>query len=142
MSFDIHIICMRDGEGSSFTRNLFEEIMGRGAIDPKFPLETVSYADGRSEIYGAQDDNLGGAMFNHFGGDTFFNRLWELADRTGSFIWWPDTKRSVAITRPEINSHLPKDIPGSMGRPYLVRSGREPEQAIGHGIDPGDLTVE
>ena len=135
MSFDVHLICVRDGKGATFPRELFEEIMGRGAIDPDFPLWAVTYADGGSQIIGADEENLDGAMFNHFGGDTFFDRLWELADRTNSFFWWPNTHRSVAITRRDIISHIPDGALDGLGEPYFVQTGKELENAIYRGID-------
>ena len=46
MGFDLFLNCVRDGETATFKRELFEEIMGRGAVDAKFPLTTVEYIDG------------------------------------------------------------------------------------------------
>jgi hypothetical protein len=37
MSFEIFLICVRDGEAANFKRPLFEDIFRRDAIDRSFP---------------------------------------------------------------------------------------------------------
>ncbi|HUO93705.1 MAG TPA: hypothetical protein VMU22_12320, partial [Rhizomicrobium sp.] len=99
MSMDLFLQCARDGEPSMFPRALFEEVMSRGAIDPEFPLSEVLYVDGGCrEIDGGERDAISSLSFAHFGGDIFFDRLWELADRTGSYLMWPGDP-SIAVTR-------------------------------------------
>ncbi len=72
MPFDFFLSCVRNGDPATFERSLFEEIMGRGAIDPDFPLQNVDYAEGNgSAIYGGEDDDIDGLMFNHFGPGIF-----------------------------------------------------------------------
>src|SRR5208282_1877982 len=46
MSFSLFLICMRNGEPATFKTALFDEVMGRQAIDPEFPLYAVKYSDG------------------------------------------------------------------------------------------------
>src|SRR5215472_14579742 len=138
MSMDLFLTCVRDGEPSTFTRALFEEVMGRGAIDPKFPLSDVLYADGGCrEIDGGEGDTISSLSFGHFGGDTFFDRLWELADRTCSYVLWPGDRPSVAITRSDILAKLDPKMVKDLGV-VAVGSGKELSAAIEGGFDLED----
>jgi len=140
MSFDLFLNCVRDGETATFKRALFEEIIGRGAVNARFPLGTVEYPDGSGgEIYGAdseEDEEIDGLMFTHFGGDTLMARIWELADQTGSFLIWPSDGRCLAVTSAETVRHIPPDLAESFGPPFIVSSGDELDYVIGHEKDP------
>jgi hypothetical protein len=138
MSMDLFLTCVRDGEPSDFPRALFEEVMGRGATDPKFPLSEVLYADGGCrEIDGGGGDTVSSLSFAHFGGDTFFDRLWELADRSASYLLWPGESPSVAVTRPDVLSKLDPKMVKDLGA-VVVGSGKELSAAIEDGFDLED----
>jgi len=138
MSMDLFLTCVRDGEPSAFPRRLFEEIMGRGATKPEFPLSEVAYADGGCrEIDGGEAESISSLTFAHFGGETFFDRLWELADRTDSYLLWPGDGPSVAITRADIMGKLDPKMVKDLGV-VAVGSGRELAAAIEGGFDPED----
>jgi hypothetical protein len=139
MSFSLYLICMRDGEPAAFKTSLFDEVMGREAIDPKFPLYDVKYNDGGcDEIRNtfADDDEIESVSFSHFDGNIFFDALWELANRAGAFFVWPGEGRSVAVPNPGVVVHIPADMAG-MGPPYIVKDGRDLYDAI-CGLDPTD----
>jgi hypothetical protein len=130
MSFDIFLQCFRDGEMVNLDRAIFEEILGRDATEFSKSFDRVIYADGGSDIYGAKDeDEIGSLMFNHSGGDTFFERLHELADRTMSVIHWPSEPGVSAVTREETIPHLPDDFKETLP-PQLVANGRELVECI------------
>src|SRR5271165_2704768 len=139
MSFDLFMFCARNGHESTFKRELFEEIMGRDAINPHFPIERLTYADGSgSDVSGAERSIMDGASFNRPGGRIFYDRLWELADRTHSFLVWPDLGRSTAVTRADMLPHLFEGMAEDDNPPYVVKSGQELEYAIEYAIDPED----
>lgn len=144
MSMELFLECKRDGETASFKRSLFEEIMGRGAVAPQFPLTGVEYADGGAlEIDGGEDDDITSLTFSRFGGDTFFDRLWELADRTGSFLWWPGMDRQLAATRDDVANQIDADMVDEMGPPYVVANGKELAEAVlGDADDLDDFEEE
>ena len=137
MSFDIFVMCARKGEQATFKRALFEEIMGRGALDASLPLTNIEYADGMCvAYYDGQKEDLDSTAFDHFGGDTFWDRLYELADRTGSFLVWPDVGRQVAVTRLEMLDEIYPDVAETLGPPYVVKNGKQLELLVLAGLDP------
>jgi len=137
MSFAIYLQYFRNGETATFKRAVFEQIFGRHAIDlDSFPKRVV-YADGGAEIYVDADEDIDGVTFNRCGGDTFFAALLELADQTKSVVYWPDEGRQLAVTDPEILPHLPPEL-AALGPAFIVKSGKELEEAICHQIDPAD----
>jgi hypothetical protein len=125
MSIDIHLQCFRNGEPATFKRELVEQIFAREASDHRPPLTGVRYADGGAEIYGADNgDDIQSLMFNHFGGKTFFNALYELARETKSVVLMVTESHPIAVADQETIDHLPPGF-ASLSTPAIVSSGRE-----------------
>ncbi len=124
MSFDIFLQRFRNGDKATFPRALFEEIFGRRAIAPTYPLTRVDYPDGSgADIYGGGDDDIEGLMFNHGGGGLLFDAIYELAQRTQSVVHWPDTAPSVAVADAATISHFPDGF-DCLGPPQIVADGQ------------------
>jgi len=110
-----------EGKVATIPRAIFEEIFSRHAITPQYPLQRIDYPDGSGgDIYGSDADEIEGLMFNHCGGDMFFAALYELAQRTGSVIYWPDLDPSIAVTDPATIEHFPGDGFDRMGPAYVA----------------------
>ncbi len=140
MSMDLFLTCIRDGEGSTFTRAVFEEVMGRDAIGPKFPLTSVRYADGGcNDIDGGEGGTIQTVSFVHFGGETFYDRLWELADRSGSYLMWPNDGPALAVTRAELVAKIDPKMVEELGPPVVARTGKDLGEAIEGGGDFDEL---
>lgn len=138
MSNDIFLICARKDGPATFKRALAEEIMNRGAINPRLPLTDITYSDGGAEVSIEEDEDIDGGGFGRFGGRTFYDRLWELADRTGSYLVWPDFPPCLAVTRPEFVAYIDEDTVEAHGPPYVVKSGKELEYAIEFDFDANE----
>src|SRR5690242_14673217 len=126
MSFDIHLQCYRNGDFATFKRALVEEIFGRDAVDLRLPLTDVDYPDGSGgQIFGADDeDDIRSLMFNHCGGPIFYDRVYELAHRTRSVLFWPWGKPICAIPEGTMTSDLdPAFREEPIGPPIVVNSG-------------------
>jgi hypothetical protein len=130
MSFDIFLVCVKNGEAAAFTRSLFEDIFSRGAINPRLPFTNVVYGDGGAQIFGAdEDEDIQSLSFNHCGGDTFFAALYELADRSGSVVFWPGEERVLAVMSQAMIAHIPADM-DELGPAHVVANGRELQNRI------------
>jgi len=127
MAFDLFLHCFRDGRTATFKRALAVEILGRDAVDSRDPVGFVRYRDeSGSSGYCDDGEDIDGVMFNHFGGEIFFDRLWELADRTGSCFYWPDVGRpNIAVTRQETIDHLPPSMVKDFGPPWILHNGMD-----------------
>ncbi|MGO9007451.1 MAG: hypothetical protein ACLQIQ_09660 [Beijerinckiaceae bacterium] len=121
MGFELFVKCVRNKELSRYDRKIAERIFNRDAIDPTIPLTGVQYADGSAEIYGAEHDPMSGVMLAHFSGETVLERALELADETGSLIFWPGHPPLAAITNLALLDHLPDDLVKGW-KPVLVRT--------------------
>lgn len=110
MSFDIFLACVRKGEEEPIPREVFDSIFAPHdthphlrASDPGYMV--VEYPDGSGGcIYcGGYKDGKDAShmMFNHCGGEAFFNDMYELARRTRSIIFWPDQNPFLFIYRYE-----------------------------------------
>jgi hypothetical protein len=123
MSFDIFLQCFRNGKSATFERAIFDESFPAYFVDrERYPgLMRIEYSDGGgADIYVDDGDHVGGMMFNHCGGDAFFDALYELARQTGSVIFWPGVGRTSVIADPTMIRHLPADLIESCGEPVLV----------------------
>jgi hypothetical protein len=132
LSFDIHLQCFRNGKPATFKRALFEEIFGRGAVNLSLPLTDVRYPDGSgAQIYGADGaDDISSLMFNHCGGATFYDRLYELAHRTRSAVLWPFGNPQSAVTDAKTIAGSPGLWEEPLGPAIVVTSGRELAEGI------------
>ena len=132
MSFDIHLQCYRNGDFATFKRALVEEIFGRDAVDLRLPLTEVHYPDGSGgQIIGAYDeDDIRSLMFNHCGGATFYDRLYELAHRTRSVLIWPFGVPQSAVTDAKTIADSPGLWEEPLGPAIVVTSGRELAEGI------------
>jgi hypothetical protein len=88
MSFDIFVQCFRDGEMAMFKRTVFEEIFGPFVVSREPKFGHVRFLDGSvADIYLDDGDEQSSLMFNHCGGDAFFDALYQLTDRVKGVIY-------------------------------------------------------
>jgi hypothetical protein len=128
MSFDVYLQCFRNGERAYFNRDIFEAIflpdskyVDAYRKDPSFLR--VDYPDGSgSDIYCGHDADINHLTFNHGGGTTLFQAMFELAVQTRSVIYWPGETPCAVVTEEITRSDLPKDFPDRDIAP-AVRSG-------------------
>ncbi len=165
MSFDIFLMCFRNGKPALFKREIFEEIFvpycgGREEYEKDPDYVVASFPDGSGgAIYCSSDtertlamDFANGnsleerkrivaesskeergiqhMMFNHCGGDAFFQAMYTLADRTGSMINWPDLRATYLFTSEEARAQVMEGIIEEGDRVLIIRSGAEIEDAI------------
>lgn len=118
-----------------FKRELVEEIFGRYALNPPPHCQNATYLDGRAEIYGADEEEIDGIMCSHSWGTTFFEALYELADRTKSVIFWPSLGPSAAVTDVATLVHLPPGAFEHEGEPPAVVADAKELQALIFGAE-------
>jgi len=73
--------------------------------------------------------DIGHVMFNHCGGDMFFDAMYKLADQTRSVIFWPNAPSLVVATNEAVLTELEPDFPG-IDNPRIVHSGADIVAAI------------
>ena len=123
MSFDIYLQCFRNGECAYFKREIFEAIflphsqhVDAYRNDPSFLR--VDYPDGSgSDIYCGHEADINHLTFNHGGGTTLFQAMYELAKQTRSVIYWPSETSGAVLTR----THTERFTRGFSGQEYRAR---------------------
>jgi hypothetical protein len=138
VSLSLILACVENGKPATFKRALAIEVLGRGAIESSDVLYSVKYIDGGGQVYCNDGDEIHHMSFNHFGGNTFFDRVWELADRVGAVIFWPAPGPSTAVTRAEMFERLPSEFHQEGFEPFVVSSGGELAVAIEESFPPID----
>jgi hypothetical protein len=112
MSADIYLRCFDHGEPKTFLRGVFEEIVARNSVASQFPFTRVCFPDG-IDIYSGDSDALDGLTSSLYGGEFFFQSLYELADRTR--LIWPDILPALAAANPTVVGHVPADMLDGIG---------------------------
>jgi hypothetical protein len=139
MSMELFLICIEGVGQATFKRAVAQEILGRDALESKRVLDyRVDYPDGSgAEVCCAEGDDLESICFDRFGGEIFFDRVWELADRIGAVIFWPAPGPSTAVTHPAMIDRLPDELRGDEDMPVVVvRSGGDIYNAIEESFPP------
>jgi hypothetical protein len=131
MSFDIFVQCFQNGKTSAFKRSVFDEIFGPHVIR-RNPVLKIAYADGGgAEIYIDDAAEIESIMFNHCGGDAFFEDLYELLKRARGVVYWSDLPPNCAIPDEEVMAELPDDFVKAVKGPSIVHNGKGIVEAIG-----------
>ena len=124
MSFDIFLQCFRKGEPEPISLELFESIFLPHATHPKAYKDdpgylTLEYPDGSGGVlYCGGIATDGHMMFNHCGGESFWADIYQLAERTGSVIFWPSAKPPSAVVT---NEAILKELPPGSFNPAHIR---------------------
>ena len=131
MSFDVFLQCCRDGEPAKFPRAIFEEIFGPYIASRSAHFVRVEYPDRAcADIYLGDEESIDGMMFNHFGGDAFFDGLYSITDRVEGVVLWPDAAPNCAVTDVATLIHLPEDLIRTCGPAIVVGDGKAMKDAV------------
>jgi hypothetical protein len=139
MSFDIFLQCFRNGEPEPIPREVFDAIFApqdaHSHLREKDPgYIVVGYPDGSGgAVYcGGNKDgkDTSNMMFNHCGGEAFFNDMYELARRTRSIIFWPSENPIYLYTDPSVPAELKGMEYFEEARSVLIRCGADIDKAI------------
>lgn len=126
MSFDIFVIKFQNKEVTKFKRSIFEGIFGPYVVYRQPRFMRVVYPDrSGADIFVQDGDEIGGAMFNHCGGEAFWQGLYELMTRVGAAVYWPDLPPRCVIPNEAMLADLSADFLNTVKMPRVVSSGRE-----------------
>ena len=132
MSFDIFVIKFKDKKVVRFKRSIFEDIFGRYVIRRESRFMRIAYPDdGGADIYVQDGEEIGSAMFNHCGGDMFFQDLYDFMERAELALYWADLAPCCAIPNKAMMADLSADFLESVHTPSIVHNGKEITEAIG-----------
>jgi hypothetical protein len=115
------------------------EILARDAKDPDY-LYFFEYPDGggAGEVFGLVERRDQGLMFAHFGGRTFMARMFEIAHRTRSLIYWTGgaARPPYGVTHEDLVEAVPDEFTKGE-RPHLIRDLDHMAELIGrHKLTP------
>lgn len=132
MSNDIWIDAYDKTTSVPIKRSLIEEILGPFAKRGNDGVICrVDFPDGSAaaDIFPEPDESgdYDGFSFHRFGGTMFFEAVWQIADRSNGFIFWPGDEDAAAVTREEVLEHLPQDLIENFETIRVVPNGRELE---------------
>lgn len=101
-------------DGTSLDRKKAIEILARDAYDPS-DLSFVEYhkGEGAGEVIGWDDEEIDVLSFQHFGGKTFLERLFELAERLDGILIWAGLEPGavhMGVTKESLLAQIPDDL--------------------------------
>jgi hypothetical protein len=126
MSFDIFLDCFRNGESSSFPRELLEEAFGslvEGTEGDDFWL----LPDGCTVDIDSDEDGVSGFSVNRPpGGPEFWQGMLSILQKTTSVLYW----EVAVVGQTATITELPPGMIEAFGTPTLVRSPDEITEII------------
>lgn len=133
MSLDIFMQAYRSGEPTTFKRMVMDQVFGANLSINEDDFARVGFTDGSGgQMFFSEGDDLHGVMFNHCGGEAFWNALFDLLKRTGSVLFWPGGG-GYLVADMAVVAHLPRGMVAESDTVTLVTSGTEIFKAIfGH----------
>jgi hypothetical protein len=131
MSFDIFVARFRDAKPSAFKRASFEKVFGKFIAEQRTDFVRLRYPNGGAEVYVDDTDDIGSVMFNHCGGDAFWEGVYQFAKEIDGVIWWPNVDHISAIASADILQHLPAMFVDEEAHPTVIANGQELLDAIG-----------
>jgi len=101
-------------DGTPLDRSRAIEILARDAYDPS-DLGFIEYhkGEGAGEVIGWDDDEIDVLSFQHFGGRTFLERLFELAERLDGILIWAGHEEGtvhMGVTKESLLAQIPDDL--------------------------------
>jgi hypothetical protein len=134
MSFDIFLQRNDANRIIPFKRSILAEILGPYAlVDKDRGIYGALFPNGeRPEIYGAEKEDISFLSLNRFGSMSL-QVMWEVADRTHSYIFWPEgdpNKPHLVVTSAESLAELDPGIVDAIGPAVIAKNGEELEQLI------------
>jgi hypothetical protein len=124
VSFDMFVDTFEAGRSVGASAEVFARIFGPHltATDGKSEHLRLSFSKGGGAD--AYVDGSGGCMFNHFGGDQFFECLFRFLQEIRGVAYWPAEGCSAAVADDLVLLELPADMVAALN-PAVVRSGAE-----------------
>lgn len=133
MSFDIFVARFHDAESIAFKRASFEEVFGKFVAEKQINFLRLRYPNqgGGAEVYINDAEEIRSVMFNHCGGDEFWEGVYQFAKKIEGVIWWPNIDHISAVANADVLRHLPARFVDQDAHPTVIANGRELVEAIG-----------
>src|SRR6266700_239908 len=122
VSFDVFVDTFKDGQSVGVRAEVFELAFGIHMAAKHAGCVRLSFADGGETD--AYFDGAGAVMFNHFGGNQFFECLFGFLQISSGVAYWPGEMGSAAVVEERILKELPADMMAALN-PTVVRSGAQ-----------------
>ncbi|HTJ62272.1 MAG TPA: hypothetical protein VL899_00555, partial [Alphaproteobacteria bacterium] len=130
MSFDIFLNAFSNGATASFNIEVLKAAFGP---DARFEddFSRVRFPDGSGgDIYGADEPEISNLMFNHCGGDAFFEAMLELARRTNGLIFWPSEPATAISPNEDALAHAQPEFLEAFDDVKIARTTEDLRAAI------------
>jgi hypothetical protein len=122
VSFDLFIDRFEAGRSLGAGAKTFERVFGlhSTAVDDKFSRLSFSDGGGADAYFGES----GAYMFNHFGGEEFFEHLFCFLRESRGIAYWPGEGCSAAVADESVLGELPGAMVAALN-PTVVMSAAE-----------------
>jgi hypothetical protein len=125
VSFDVHLICLRNGEPDMFpaqiVRDAFEPFIESRDED----LWVLAFPDGGGgEMLGEDGTKeTNGVSIDHANGADIYDALYEVLRQTNSVLTW--SFGGCVVANASVIADIPEELIGGNGAPIVVQSGAD-----------------
>ena len=129
MSFDLELICVKDGFPDSFPASIVREALGPFVRSQDEDMWILEFPDGGGgEMLAEDEDETNGVSIGGANGVDIYNALYEILRQTHAVLIW--SFGGCVIADPSVIPDLPEGLVESVGEPIVVRSGAEIAEAV------------
>ncbi len=126
MSFDIELICLKNGEPDMFPAQIVRDAFEPFIVSRDEDMWVLAFPDGGGgEMYAEDDDaevtngvSIGGAS-----GSDIYDALYEVLRQTNSVLTW--SFGGCVVANASVIADLPEGLIEENGEPVVVQSGAE-----------------
>ncbi|HTJ64381.1 MAG TPA: hypothetical protein VL899_11270 [Alphaproteobacteria bacterium] len=131
MSFDVELICLKNGEPDTFPAQIVRDAFERFIKSREEDVWILAFPDGGGGEMVAEDEEAGetnGVSIGSPSGDNIYDALYEVLRQTNSVMTW--SFGGCAVANASVIADLPKELIEENGKPIIVGSGWEILAAI------------
>ena len=125
MSFDVHLICLRNGEPDMFPAQIVRDVFEPYIESRDEDLWVLAFPDGGGgEMLGEDGtEETNGVSIDGASGSDIFDALYEVLRQTNSVLVW--SFGGCVVANASVIADLPEGLIEENGEPVVVRSGAE-----------------
>jgi hypothetical protein len=126
MSFDLNLVCLKDGEPDVFpadiVRQAFEPFV-KSRDEDLWTLEFPDGGGGEMSAYGAEETETSDISISRASGADIYDALYKVLQQTHTVLIW--SFGGCVVANEAVIPDLPEGLIESLGTPAIVNSGAD-----------------
>ena len=128
MSFDLDLVCLKDGLPDTFSSKIVHQALDRFVSFQDGSHRKLSFPDGGGEMFTDYGEETDGVSISSASGHQIYDALYEILRQTHSVLIW--SFGGCVVADESVIADCPEELIESLGQPIVVHSGAEIVAAV------------